>query len=78
MRATSPGSEVTEITDNDVLDKTMDDLAARGFEPVLICFRSPSGEVELLTRKIDLQSFVTWLLTTWIPASRDRTREPGH
>jgi hypothetical protein len=78
MKAPATRSYITEITD-DNLDRVMADLAARGFEPVLIAFREPSGEVELLTRGgIELTSFLTWVLLEWVPASRDRTREPGH
>lgn len=55
------------------------EIEARGFEPILICFRDDSGEIEILTRGgLVLRDFVAWLGDVWIPNSYDRTRDHGH
>lgn len=71
---------VGKLSHGDVLKQTVDELARRGFEPVLLAFQSSAGEVEILSRKIDVPSFTTWLATAWAPSARDlaRGRERGH
>lgn len=72
---------VVEVSHEDVLEQKIRELERRNFEPVLICFRDHSGEIEILTRGgIKLDEFVNWLAYVWVPNSRDRmrSRSEGH
>lgn len=71
---------VVEVNHSDVLDETIHELEQRGFEPVLVAFQNANGDVEVLTRKVDIVEFTSWLASTWAPTSRDlsRGREEGH
>lgn len=73
-------SLVVEVGHTDLLQEKIHELEARGFEPVVVVFRDATGEVEILSRGVDLADFTSWLLTTWIPNSRDLNsdRGPGH
>lgn len=78
---TKNDSLIVELSDGDILEETIEKLERRGFEPIMICFRDDSGEIEVLTRGgIQLVDFVNWLAAVWIPSSYERTRahRDGH
>lgn len=71
---------VVEVSHRDALVETIESLEQRGFQPVLIVFRDERGEIEALTRGVDLTEFTKWLATRWVPSSHDvlRDRRRGH
>lgn len=78
--ASGEANNVTALSHGDLLKEVVDELARRGFEPVLVALRNSAGEVEVLSRKVDVVTFTMWLATIWAPSARDLEpdRARGH
>ncbi len=74
MKADEPKNDgiVVELDHGEAVRETVNRLAQRGFEPTVMIFHNEAGDLEVLTRGVDLGPFLRWMVDVWVPDSHDR------